>query len=83
MQFLVEGADKSLSIIYKKSIIVEKIDAPLAIGDHIKFLWPENAKIQKEFSGTIIAKSGKCTRVFIHFCMIVIQIEKRDVTITL
>lgn len=59
MQFLIEGNDKSLSIIYKKSIIVEKVDASLAVGDAVRFLWPENTRKQREFSGIIIGKNGE------------------------
>ena len=59
MQFLIECKDKSLTVIYQKSIIVESAAAALSVGDSVKFFWPENKPKAKEYTGIIVAKDRK------------------------
>lgn len=74
MQFLVESRNKALTMIYRRSIIVENVRASLSIGETIKFLWPEDSPKAKEYSGVIIAKSRKYHSYFFENICIFNQI---------
>ena len=59
MQYFVECKDTSLCIIYEKSIILEKHNSTLEIGEKVSFLWPEDNLKAKKFVGKIVDKNGK------------------------
>lgn len=59
MQFLIEGKNKALTLLYQRSIVVENVDASLAVGEIVKFMWPEDSARAIEYSGVIIAKDRK------------------------
>ena len=57
-QYLIDGTDGSLCIIYKKSIIYEG-NISLKVGTNISYKWPENAKDQHDYHGKIMAINSK------------------------
>ena len=64
LQYLVRSEDKSMCIVYKRSILYEPGGPKLAKGIKVTYLWPEETpkgkpKKQDQYQGTIIEYSSK------------------------
>lgn len=60
LQYLLDCDDKSLCVIYKRSIIIDNEDnGSIAVGQKVRFLWPEDSPKAQEYTGTILASDRK------------------------
>lgn len=59
MQYLVEGSDGALTVLYQRSLICDNISAALEVGESVKYLWPEDSSKPKTYSGIIVGKDCK------------------------